>query len=120
MVFGTVLLHFYLRIFTFIQRILRFIQCLYAFFKKRQKSFYEVQCFFLKGFHFIFHEKFLPVNMKLLLMTKITLDVNNYLFLILAVQEMQSSLHIRCSFWCLIMASKLKLHVYARSLFCHY
>ena len=53
----------------------------------------------------IFHEKFLPVNMELLLMAKITPDVNNDLLFVHAVQELHSSLHGTHNFWCLIMAS---------------
>ena len=72
--------------------------------------------FFLKGFHTgnvlmsYFPSKSLPVNMKLLLTAvKITPEVNNYLLLVHAVQELRSSLHVRRSIWCLIMTStKLK------------
>ena len=57
----------------------------------------------------IFHKKLLPVNMELLLTAKIAPDVNNYPLLVHAVQEMGSSLHVRHSFCCMIMAStKLK------------
>ena len=49
MVFATVYLHFYLLIFTFILRILKFIQCPYAF-NKNQQSFDKVQCSFYKVF----------------------------------------------------------------------
>ena len=65
--------------------------------------------FFLSVFHLkmflciIFREKFLPVNMELLLTTKITPDINNYLLLVHAVQELRSSLHVRRNFWCLII-----------------
>ena len=51
----------------------------------------------------IFHETFLPVNMELLLTAKITPDIN--MLLVHTMQELQSSLHARHSFWCLIMAS---------------
>ena len=54
----------------------------------------------------IFREKFLPVNMELLLTTKITPDINNYLLLVHAVQELRSSLHVRRNFWCLIIFLK--------------
>ena len=54
----------------------------------------------------IFHEKLLPVNMELLLTAKLTPDVDNYLLLVHAVQELRSSLHNRCNFWCLIIFQK--------------
>ena len=57
----------------------------------------------LKMFCVIFHETFLPVNMELLLTAKITPDIN--MLLVHTMQELQSSLHARHSFWCLIMAS---------------
>ena len=57
--------------------------------------------------------------MRLLLTAKITPDCNNYLLLVHAVQELHSSMYVRRSFWCLIMAStKLNQYMYARSLFC--
>ena len=91
-------------VFTFILQILKFIQCLYAFFIKNEKSFDEVRCSFCKAFIlkmslcFIFHEKFLSVNVELLLTAKITPDVNNYLLLLHAVPELRSSLHVRRKF----------------------
>ena len=44
--------------------------------------------------YLVFFEKFLPVNMKLLLTVKIAPGVNNYLPLVYAVQELRSSLHV--------------------------
>ena len=58
-----------------------------------------VKVFILKMFLcLIFHKTFLHANMELLLKAKVTSDVNNYLLLVHAVQELRSSLHVRRSF----------------------
>ena len=68
-VFATVYLHSYFLIFTFILRILKFIQCLYAFFIKTIKVLIRFSVLFVRFsstkcvlFCLIFHEKILPVN----------------------------------------------------------
>ena len=69
-VFATVYLHSYFLIFTFILRILRFIQCLYTFFIKTIKVLIRFNVLFVRFSStkyvllcLIFHEKTLPVNM---------------------------------------------------------
>ena len=47
-VFATVYLHFYLLIFTFILRMLKFIQCLYAFFIKTSKVLIRFNVLFIR------------------------------------------------------------------------
>ena len=66
----------------------------------------------------IFHETFLPINMELLLMAKITTEVNNYLLLVHAMQILRSSLQARCGFWRLIMVSTKVCSMYMSSHFC--
>ena len=48
MVLATVYLYFYLLIFTFILRILKFIQCLYAFFMKNSKVLIRFNVLFIR------------------------------------------------------------------------
>ena len=45
-----------------------------------------------------FYETFLPVNTEMLLMAKITADVNNYLLLVHSVLELRSVLHVNAAF----------------------
>ena len=86
-VFATIYLHFYLWIFAFILRILKFIQSIYAFLQKPVK-FWWGQCSFCKVFILkmflclIFHKTFLPVNVELMLMVKkpLTLIIICYLY----------------------------------------
>ena len=80
----------------------RFLPLFYGFqvhpmplrhFSKKTVKFWRGSIFFCKVFILkmflclIFHKKFLPVNMKLLLTVKIFPDVNNYLLLVHDVQE---------------------------------
>ena len=66
-VFATVYLHLYLVIFTFILRILKFIQCPYAFFIKASKVLIRFNVLFVSLSCLIIREKILPVNIGLLL-----------------------------------------------------
>ena len=81
---------------------------LYSFLKKDSKILVRFNVllvrfsFWICSCH-IFYEKFLPVDMRLLLTAKITPDFNNYMLLVPAVQELRSSMHVRRSFWWLIM-----------------
>ena len=78
--FVTVYLHFCLLIIK-ILRILKFIQCLYTLFYKKQQSFDKVQFFFFLGFSALKHPYFILSSMKLsyLLTSKISPDVNKSL-----------------------------------------
>ena len=86
-VFPKIYLHFYLLIFTFILRILKLIQCIYAFSIKTNKVLIRLDVLFIrfsssKCSYVFFSMKFLPVHMELLLRAKIIPDVNNYLLFV--------------------------------------
>ena len=67
--------------------------------------------FILKILYLIFHEAFLPVNIGLLLTVKITLNVNDYMLLVHAVQEMRS--------WTQLLVSDYGLNLIEVVFICH-
>ena len=86
-----------------ISQILKFTQCLYAFFYKKNENSDEAQCSFFCGFQYvlIFCETFLRVN-----------DENNawrkyFTVTLYDVQELHNSLRVILNFWFLIMASTI-------------
>ena len=112
-VFATDCLHFYLLVLDIIRTfyILRtFSSSAHIPFFKKSVKFSDSKCFYNALF---------SMNPSYLLTMKTTPDIDNSLLLVHDVQDLHSSLHVRRNFWFLIMVlTKLKYYVYARSYFC--